>query len=103
MAIVSDIRMPCMNGPQLVDRLRLERARVPVVFMSGYVGDFEWQCLPGPTTFIKKPFESLQILVTAVKQVVDAQAETETQLDIPCLDELLMQKPKQPPADALAR
>jgi PAS domain S-box-containing protein len=37
--IVSDVRMPGMSGPEFLQRYSERVGRVPVLFMSGYVGD----------------------------------------------------------------
>jgi len=36
-AVVSDVRMPRMTGPRMVDRMRQVRPKLPVVFISGHV------------------------------------------------------------------
>jgi signal transduction histidine kinase len=38
-ALVSDVMMPHVNGPQLAAELRNRRPNLPVLFMSGYTGD----------------------------------------------------------------
>jgi CheY-like chemotaxis protein len=37
--VLTDIRMPELTGPELVERLRMERPGLPALFMSGYVND----------------------------------------------------------------
>jgi two-component system cell cycle sensor histidine kinase/response regulator CckA len=57
-ALVSDVVMPGMRGPELAAHLRAGRPDLPVVFMSGYTADL----LSAPelasecTTFLRKPF-----------------------------------------------
>jgi CheY-like chemotaxis protein len=62
-ALLSDVVMPGMRGPELARHLREARADLPVVFMSGYadVGD-EIVQLPGPRAgFVAKPFAGDQL------------------------------------------
>jgi CheY-like chemotaxis protein len=95
-AVVTDVRMPGMSGPELAEQLRLERPQLPVVYMSGYAGE------PAFTKLVKKPFTSLLELVTAVQSVLAAVSEAETQLDVPALG-VLTPPPRAIPADASAR
>jgi CheY-like chemotaxis protein len=60
--------MPGMNGPKLVERLRAEGLRAPVLYMSGYPGDVTPQDGDG---FMPKPFSRLQ-LVREVRRILDA-------------------------------
>jgi PAS domain S-box-containing protein len=68
-AIVTDVVMPGMSGPELVAALDL---RIPVVFMSGYTADHDPGALRiGPRrTFIHKPFDQDDLL-TALRAVLD--------------------------------
>jgi PAS domain S-box-containing protein len=56
--LVSDVLMPVMGGPELVRALRLQRPRLPVLFVSGYAGDDDELALPldERTAFLAKPF-----------------------------------------------
>jgi PAS domain S-box-containing protein len=56
--VVSDVVMPGMSGPQLVDALRRYRPRVSVVYISGYAEDALGQQSPAArgATFLAKPF-----------------------------------------------
>ena len=38
--VISDVIMPGMSGPAMVQRLRLTMPNVKVLFLSGYAGDF---------------------------------------------------------------
>ncbi len=68
--LVSDVVMPHMNGPTLARQLRLERANLPVLFMSGYAdgavaGE---EMVERGEAFLQKPFtpRSLQQKVEAI-------------------------------------
>jgi len=62
--VVTDVVMPGMGGPALVERLLAERAQLPVVFMSGYTDG----ALDGVETrgrrvfFLAKPFSPSGLL-----------------------------------------
>jgi len=53
--LIADIKMPRMEGPQLVEQIQRERPGTPVVLMSGYVSeellDYASNC-----DFVRKPF-----------------------------------------------
>ena len=71
--IVTDIRMPRMDGRELAGRLVAQSSRIPIVFMSGYdvyLGPLD---LPGPV--LAKPFRSEQ-LTALVSQLLAGQANS---------------------------
>jgi CheY-like chemotaxis protein len=62
--LLSDVVMPGMNGPQLVERLRSDHPQLKVVFMSGYA---ETKVGAAPATdanthFLQKPFKPEALL-----------------------------------------
>ncbi len=65
-AIVTDVAMPEMDGPELIAALRAERADVPVIVSSGYVADEGAGRLldAGTEFFISKPFTAETMLTT---------------------------------------
>lgn len=63
--VLTDVVMPEMGGRQLIERLRAEGRTVPVLYMSGYVGEGMAKDLDGRTeSFIQKPFTSRALLHT---------------------------------------
>ena len=56
--IVTDVRMPRMDGWQLGRRIQEERPELPILYISGYDG----HAAPGPHAFLRKPFESEDLL-----------------------------------------
>jgi two-component system response regulator FixJ len=79
--IVSDVRMPGMNGMDLLKQLKNDRTRLPVVIMTGH-GDVPLAVEAmklGAIDFIEKPFEDdrlIGMIETALKQASDG-AKTE--------------------------
>jgi len=69
--VITDVVMPEMDGPTLVDRIRETHPTVRVIFMSGYAEDVfanRVQLAVG-TSFLSKPF-SLKDMGVAVKRVL---------------------------------
>jgi CheY-like chemotaxis protein len=77
--LVTDVRMPELGGQALVDAVRAERPRLPVVVMSGYAGEGE----PGAREplarelFLAKPFTS-EALLLHVRAALDGTGEPAT-------------------------
>jgi signal transduction histidine kinase/CheY-like chemotaxis protein len=72
--IVSDIVMPVMDGPTMVERVRAQRHDIPVVFISGYPGaaDPSERETPLPEArLLRKPFAAAE-LVKAIRTALDA-------------------------------
>ena len=79
--IVSDVRMPGIDGMDLLKRLKRDRATLPVVIMTGH-GDVPLAVEAmklGAIDFIEKPFEDdrlIGMIETALKQASEG-AKTE--------------------------
>ncbi len=56
--LVTDVVMPRLGGSELVNKIRTERADLPVLFMSGYARNAAIRGAPGDrrTRFLQKPF-----------------------------------------------
>lgn len=63
--LVTDVRMPGMQGTELAQRLRERQPSLPVLFISGYTVE-GLEGIPGSTTVLHKPFTSAT-LVNAVR------------------------------------
>ena len=71
--IVSDIRMPDMNGIELVRKLKSEGSKCPVILITGH-GDVALAVeamKAGAADFIEKPFDD-QALLGAIRSALDA-------------------------------
>ncbi len=73
--VVSDVVMPGLDGPGLVEKLRAQNPELKVIFMSGYAEDSFRKQLEesgGEVHFLPKPF-SLPQLAGMVKKVIGAE------------------------------
>jgi FixJ family two-component response regulator len=71
--LISDVRMPGMDGPELQRRVRVESPRLPVILISGHVDEQvrERALREGAVAFLYKPFdgeELLRVIQRAVQQ-----------------------------------
>ncbi len=73
--IISDLRMPNMNGIAFLKALRMQKHNVPVVLLTGHgdVGDAVEAMRAGAEDFLKKPYESAHLLAV-VRRTLEAQA-----------------------------
>jgi DNA-binding NtrC family response regulator len=76
-ALVTDVIMPDMLGPELAARLRTTQPGLSVVFMSGYTAETigSHATLPAGSAFVQKPFDA-NTLPRAVREVLDDPAQT---------------------------
>ncbi|HYW51983.1 MAG TPA: response regulator, partial [Gemmatimonadaceae bacterium] len=66
-AVVTDLRMPQMAGPELVAALREDRPRLPVVFVTGYA-DQDWDIGANPhECVVPKPFTGEELLAALAR------------------------------------
>jgi PAS domain S-box-containing protein len=57
--LVTDVRMPGMQGPELARRLRAQQPDLPVLFVSGYASEIAADVLGMPhVSVLDKPFEA---------------------------------------------
>jgi len=57
-AVLSDVRMPKMDGMEFRERILKERPGVPILLMSGYVDTV----IPDDVAFLKKPFDPAALI-----------------------------------------
>jgi signal transduction histidine kinase/CheY-like chemotaxis protein len=74
--VVSDIVMPGLSGPQMVERLRESRPDLPVLFITGYADDqlARAELKSGRTGLIEKPFSARALLEAAQAAVSDSKS-----------------------------
>jgi FixJ family two-component response regulator len=62
--VITDVRMPGMDGIEVQRRIRLERQNLPVIFISGhYSAETRQRALQeGAVGFLYKPFDALGLL-----------------------------------------
>jgi hypothetical protein len=70
--LITDVLMPRMGGPELVDRLQKQGFSPKVLYVSGFTGETNIhavQNLPPGTTFLEKPF-TLAALLEKVREAL---------------------------------
>ena len=75
--LVTDVRMPGMNGIELQRRIRLERPELPVIFISAHQDDEarERALDEGAIRFLYKPFDGAELLRTIEAALKDARED----------------------------
>ena len=70
-ALLADVVMPGLTGPELADRLRRTRSETKVVFMSGYTTEVmdQYGLVRSGAPFIGKPFTP-DLLVRKVREAL---------------------------------
>lgn len=71
--VITDLRMLEMSGSSLADRLYVDSADLPIVFMSGYADDDATALGGASGVFLAKPFSSAQLL-SAIATVLERRA-----------------------------
>ena len=67
--LLTDVRMPHMGGPELGRHLSMSRPEIPVLYMTGFTVEVEWE-LPEDirsTRLILKPFQGAALLALVAK------------------------------------
>lgn len=78
-AVVSDVRMPGMDGIELLQNIRARFSRLPVILMTGLIEDdiraasFTW----GATALFQKPVNRADLILTITGQRMPAVAVEE--------------------------
>jgi len=77
--LITDIRLPRMDGLKLVERCRRTRPALPVVVISSMPGDIEWERGRGDghTEFLRKPIRMAQ-LKAAIESATSARGALAT-------------------------
>src|SRR5690348_9145884 len=72
LCLIADIRMPGMSGLELQAKLKAERRRIPIIFITAH-GDAEMRTRAmreGAVQFLTKPFDD-EVLLQAVNAALD--------------------------------
>jgi CheY-like chemotaxis protein len=72
-ALVTDVRMPRLGGPDLCARLRAERPGLATVFVTGHAGDAVARGVARDATVLHKPFTPRE-LADALQAALDLAA-----------------------------
>ena len=68
--VLTDLRMPVMDGRQLASALARRRPSLPIVFMSGFTAQLMDLRLVSPNLiFLAKPFKDQDLLATVRGQI----------------------------------
>ncbi len=72
-AVLTDIKMPGMDGPELSRRIQEEKPPVPVIGISGKINvdEYREEYADRFRTIIQKPFLYKEVLVAVKKAVTD--------------------------------
>ena len=71
--IITDFVMPEINGVQLVERIRKDRPKTPILMMSGYLTSEVAPMVSKDVEFIPKPVDVPLLLQTISRMVLPAQ------------------------------
>jgi two-component system cell cycle sensor histidine kinase/response regulator CckA len=70
--LVTDVVMPQMSGPELVDKLQAARPELEVLFLSGYSAEtVRLRALRDGAAFLQKPFDDVALL-QRIRGLLDA-------------------------------
>jgi len=70
--LVTDVHLPQMSGPELVERLRTTQPSFEVLFLSGYPADMiRHRPVPDRSEFLRKPFDESSLL-RSIDSLLDA-------------------------------
>jgi two-component system, cell cycle sensor histidine kinase and response regulator CckA len=77
--VVTDIVMPRMGGPELVENLKLKRGRIGVIFMSGYTETavLENATVGNDAILLNKPF-STELLARKISELQERAGDHKT-------------------------
>lgn len=69
--IVSDFRMPGMDGDELITRIRKRHANIPAIIVSAYASDVPAQ--DANTKVFSKPVSPIQLVYRMIDMLIDAE------------------------------
>jgi signal transduction histidine kinase len=69
--LVIDFAMPGMNGAETAQAIRQRKARLPILFLSGFADSAALEAAVGEAPMLRKPFRPIE-LAAAVRSALDA-------------------------------
>ena|GEM_PF-6749880 len=88
--LLTDIKMPCMNGTELANKSRVLYPNIQVIFASGY-DDFSYlksAVSIGACEYILKPVNTEELTTAVIKAVDEVRKSREPELDVDELDKI---------------
>ncbi|QNI33400.1 response regulator [Alloacidobacterium dinghuense] len=81
--LITDVRMPKMDGLELQRRLRIKRPELPVIFITAHHEDQIERCAfaQGAAFFVHKPFDADELLCALKLALRRAQGDDEKTLE----------------------
>lgn len=75
--LITDVLMPGMDGIELQRRVRLERPKLPIIFITAHHGDaIRRRALGGGAVqFMYKPFDAMDLLTAIQRAVTESSNE----------------------------
>lgn len=73
--VISDIKMPNMDGIELLSEIRVQHSQVSVILITAYAGEYSAEAAisAGADAFITKPFKNVEIAETLRKVLAMSQ------------------------------
>jgi two-component system, cell cycle sensor histidine kinase and response regulator CckA len=80
LAVISDVSLPRMSGPEVILRLRKRWPMLPVVFITGYARDDAFRALPVGSELLIKPFTLAALLERVERAATPNREQPHSQL-----------------------
>lgn len=72
-AVLTDVRMPGMDGVMVMHEIKKLRPKLPVIMMSGHSDvNADEMIAEGAAAWINKPFSDLSILIQTLQRVISS-------------------------------
>ena len=70
--VISDIKMPVMDGIEMLRRIKKKRGDLDVILITGYGPDYSWDSVKkaGASDYVSKPF-SIDVIEKKVRSLID--------------------------------
>lgn len=73
--VISDIKMPVMDGIEMLKRIKKKRADLDVIMITGYGPEYSWKSVKeaGAADYVSKPF-NIDVIEKKVRSLMDKRA-----------------------------